>query len=60
MEPASGEAKRLLGELRRGSSDAEAELLPPVSLHLRRVPARCMRRELPDQSLHPAALLSEA
>ena len=60
MEPASGEVTRLLGELRRGSPDAEAELLPLVYEHLHRLAAHYMRQERPDHTLQASALLNEA
>jgi len=60
MEPASGEVTRLLGELRRGSPDAEAELLPLVYEHLHRLAAHYMRQERPDHTLQTTALLNEA
>ena len=60
MEPASGEVTRLLGELRRGSPDAEAELLPLVYEHLHRLAGHYMRQERPDHTLQATALLNEA
>jgi len=60
MEPASGEVTRLLGELRRGSPDAEAELLPLVYEHLHRLAAHYMRQERPDHTLQATALMNEA
>ncbi len=60
MEPASGEVTRLLGELRRGSPEAEAKLVPLVYEHLHRLAAHYMRRERPDHTLQPTALLNEA
>ena len=50
MEPASGEVTRLLGELGRGSPDAEAEPLPLVYEHLHRLAAHYMRKERPDHT----------
>ena len=60
MEPTSGEVTRLLGELRRGSPEAEAELLPLVYEHLHRLAAHYMRQERPDDTLQATALLNEA
>lgn len=60
MEPASGDITRLLGELRRGSPDAEAKLLPLVYEHLHRLAAHYMRQERPDHTLQTTALLNEA
>ena len=60
MEPASGEVTRLLGELRRGSPDAEAKLLPLVYEHLHRLAAHYMRQERQDHTLQATALLNEA
>jgi len=60
MEPTSGEVTRLLGELRRGSPEAEAELLPLVYEHLHRLAAHYMRQERPDHTLQATELLNEA
>jgi RNA polymerase sigma-70 factor, ECF subfamily len=60
LEPAPGEVTRLLGELRRGSPDAEAKLVPLVYEHLHRLASHYMRRERPDHTLQATALLNEA
>ena len=60
MEPSSGEVTRLLGELRRGRPDAEAELLPLVYEHLHRLAAHYVRQERPDHTLQATALMNEA
>ena len=50
----------LLGEIRRGRSDAEAELLAIVLPALRRLAAQYMRRERHDHTLQTTALVHEA
>ena len=60
MESVPGEVTRLLGELRRGSPDAEAKLVPLVYQHLHRLAAHYMRRERPNHTLQATALLNEA
>ena len=60
MEPSAGDVTRLLRELRRGTPDAESKLAPLVYGHLHRLAARCMRRERPDHTLQPTALVNEA
>lgn len=49
----------LLHLWRAGSRDAEAELLPLVYRELRRIAARELRRERPDHTLQPTALVHE-
>jgi RNA polymerase sigma factor (TIGR02999 family) len=55
----SGDVTRLLRKFRRGDRDAEAILIPLVYGELHRIAARNMRRERPDHSLQPTALVSE-
>ena len=60
MEPAPGEVTPLLGELRRGSPDAQAKLPSLVCEHLHRLAAHYMRHERQDHTLQATALLNEA
>ncbi len=50
----------LLGQIRQGRPDAEAELLALVLPALRRLAAQYMRRERPDHTLQTTALVHEA
>jgi len=50
----------LLGEWSRGNRTALTQLLPLVYAELRRVAARQLRRERPDHTLQPTALVNEA
>ncbi len=60
MQPSAGEVTRLLVDLRRGSPDAEAKLAPLIYSHVHRLAAFYMRRERPDHTLQPTALVNEA
>lgn len=60
MEPSPGEVTQLLGELRKGSPDAQAKLIPLVYKQLHRLAASYMRHERPDHTLQPTALVNEA
>ncbi|SRR5258708_6380947 len=60
MDPHTGEVTRLLGELRAGKKDAEAQLLELLYDDLRRIAASYLRRERPDHTLQPTALVHEA
>ncbi len=60
MPPSAGEVTRLLVDLRRESPDAEAKLAPLIYSHLHRLAASYMRRERPDHTLQPTALVNEA
>ena len=60
MDPHSGEVTRLLGDLRTGKKDAEAQLFALVYDELRRIAAAYLRRERPDHTLQPTALVHEA
>ena len=60
MQPSAGEVTRLLVELRSGSPEAEAKLIPLVYDHLHHLAARYMRRERPDHTLQASALVNEA
>jgi RNA polymerase sigma factor (TIGR02999 family) len=54
------EVTRLLRELGAGRSSAQAELLPLVYEELRRLARAYLRRERPDHTLQPTALVHEA
>jgi RNA polymerase sigma factor (TIGR02999 family) len=56
----SGEVTRLLREARSGEREAMDRLVPLVYEELRAVARRQMRRERPDHTLHPTALVHEA
>jgi len=60
MGPSPGEITQLLAQLREGSPDAEAKLIPLVYDQLHRLAAHYMRRERPDHTLQPTALVNEA
>src|SRR5262249_61283166 len=49
----------LLGEWSRGNERALDQLLPLVYAELRRIAARQLRRERPDHTLQPTALVHE-
>src|SRR5262249_53268221 len=51
---------QLLDAIERGEPHAAAQLLPLVYDELRRLAARKMRREAPDHTLQPTALVHEA
>jgi RNA polymerase sigma factor (TIGR02999 family) len=55
-----GEVTNLLLELKRGNREAEGRLIPLVYKELRRIAAIHLRRETPDHSLQPTALVHEA
>lgn len=56
---ASGDVTRLLVEWREGREDALERLMPVVYEQLRRLAGRQLRRERPDHTLQPTALISE-
>jgi RNA polymerase sigma factor (TIGR02999 family) len=56
---ASGDVTRLLVQWREGREGALERLLPLVYDQLRRLAARQMRRERPDHTLQPTALINE-
>lgn len=60
MDSSLGEITALLVELRRGNQDAEAKLIPLVYRELHRLAAHYMRRERPNHTLQPTALVNEA
>lgn len=60
MESDSGEVTRLLKAIRAGDNHAAGDLLPLVYAELHRIAAAYMRRERPDHTLQPTALINEA
>jgi RNA polymerase sigma factor (TIGR02999 family) len=56
----SPDVTALLGDWSRGNSAALSQLLPLVYAELRRVAGRQLRRERPDHTLQPTALVHEA
>jgi len=60
MEPHTGEVTRLLCDLRSGKKEAEAQLFSLVYGELRRIAGSYLRRERPDHTLQPTALVNEA
>ena len=56
----SGEITELLKQLTAGNREAESKLVPLVYEQLRRLAASYMRRERPDHTLQPTALVHEA
>jgi hypothetical protein len=60
MCAAPGEVTSLLLELKQGNKAAEGLLIPLVYTELRKIAAIHLRRESPDHSLQPTALVHEA
>jgi RNA polymerase sigma factor (TIGR02999 family) len=60
MDPLTGEVTRLLVDLSAGKRDAEPQLLALLYDQLRRIAASYLRRERPDHTLQPTALVHEA
>ena len=60
MNPEDGEVTKLLAELSQGKDEAASRLIPLVYSELRRLAAGYMRRERPDHTLQPTALVHEA
>lgn len=60
MEPAPGDVTQLLKAMHRGDPAAAERLLPLVYSELRRLAGAYMRRERPDHTLQPTALINEA
>ena len=60
MEPSPSDVTSLLKGLAKGEQDAAAQLVPLVYEELHRLAARCLRRERPDHTLQPTALVHEA
>jgi RNA polymerase sigma factor (TIGR02999 family) len=60
MVPARGEITRLLCAIRGGDNAAASQLIPLVYDELHRLASGYMRRERPNHTLQPTALLHEA
>jgi RNA polymerase sigma-70 factor, ECF subfamily len=60
MEPNPGEVTQLLKAMQEGDPGAAASLLPLVYGELLRLARAAMRRERPDHTLQPTALINEA
>lgn len=56
----AGEVTHLLLELRHGDKGAEGRLIPLIYPELRRIAGAYLRRETPNHSLQPTALVHEA
>jgi RNA polymerase sigma-70 factor (ECF subfamily) len=59
-DPASGRVTQLLMAMHSGDAQAAEELLPLVYSELHRLAAAYMRRERPNHTLQPTALIHEA
>jgi RNA polymerase sigma-70 factor (ECF subfamily) len=55
-----GDVTLLLMEMRRGNQAAEAKLIPLIYKELRRLASHYLRRERPNHTLQPTALVHEA
>jgi RNA polymerase sigma factor (TIGR02999 family) len=60
MTSETGEVTRLLQAMNEGDERASGALLPIVYKELHRIAESCMRRERPDHTLQPTALINEA
>jgi RNA polymerase sigma factor (TIGR02999 family) len=60
VNSAPGDVTQLLLELKRGNKEAEGDLIPLVYRELRRIAGAQLRRESPNHSLQPTALVHEA
>ncbi len=60
MKCEQGKITQLLTRFRRGDPDAEGELLPAVYGELRRLAQNSLKRERPNHTLSPSALVHEA
>jgi RNA polymerase sigma-70 factor, ECF subfamily len=60
LDPNPGEVTQLLKAMQAGDSAAAANLLPLVYSELHRLARAAMRRERPDHTLQPTALINEA
>jgi RNA polymerase sigma factor (TIGR02999 family) len=60
MNRASGEVTRLLQEWSNGQEQALDRLVPKIHSELRKLAASYMRKERPDHTLQPTALVNEA
>jgi RNA polymerase sigma-70 factor (ECF subfamily) len=60
MDSSPGTITELLGDLRNGDQQAQQRLAPLVYDELHKIAARHMRRERPEHTLQPTALVNEA
>jgi RNA polymerase sigma-70 factor (ECF subfamily) len=60
MDSSSDDITELLAQLRGGSPDAEAKLIPLIYQQLHGLAAHYLRGERPDHTLQPTALVNEA
>ena len=60
MNPAPSEVTELLNQWSEGRAEALDRLLPQIHAELRRLAKSYMRRERPDHTLQPTALVNEA
>ncbi|HEX5284228.1 MAG TPA: ECF-type sigma factor [Bryocella sp.] len=60
MDDDRGQTTRLLKAMHAGDAAAAEQLLPLVYAELHRIANACMRRERPDHTLQPTALINEA
>ncbi len=60
MNPEKGEVTRLLKAMAHGDPQAADSLLPLIYTELHRLAKAYMRRERPDHTLQPTALINEA
>ncbi|HZQ43451.1 MAG TPA: sigma-70 family RNA polymerase sigma factor [Acidobacteriaceae bacterium] len=60
MDDTRGQTTRLLKAMHAGDHAAAEQLLPLVYAELHRIANACMRRERPDHTLQPTALINEA
>jgi len=60
MDADAGDVTGILAQMKAGAPDAEARLLEMVYRELRHLAAGFMRRERPDHTLQPTALVHEA
>lgn len=60
MSTEPGDVTRILFEVKKGSREAQDRLIPLVYKELRRIASAHLRRESPQHSLQPTALVHEA
>ena len=60
MDDGRGQTTRLLKAMHAGDAAAAEQLLPLFYAELHRIANACMRRERPDHTLQPTALINEA
>jgi len=60
VDDQSGKVTRLLHEIQHGNHQAEDQLIPIVYSQLKKIAANQLRRESPNHSLQPTALVHEA